>query len=320
VVDAPVLVCPSCRTGLDHRTEVLTCRACTRQYPVVAGIPDLRLGGDPYLTLEEDREKASALAAVGGGLADLVDAYWRRTPEVPDALAQGYARTALDGARRGEVRLAGLGPVEGRLLDVGCGTGGLLVAAARRGLSAIGVDLALRWLVVARRALDEAGVDALLVAADGALLPFEPGSFDVVTSTETLEHAVDQRGFLHGCLSRVRPGGTVSVVTANRFTIAPEPAVRLWGVGLLPRRLAPAYVRRRRHTRYQFVRPVSRGELRSMIGPEPVATVTAAPLPPAPAGASRARRLAQAAYERLRGTRSGRRALTIAGPYLEVRR
>jgi SAM-dependent methyltransferase len=316
--EARALICPSCRTDLARNVDGFRCAACGREYPIVAGIPDLRLGGDRYLSLDEDREKAIGLSEVDGGFAEVVRAYWRQTPEVPTALADRYARAMLDGGRRGDAHLRELGPVDGRLLDIGCGSGGLLVAAARRGLEVVGVDIALRWLVVARRQLEEAGVDALLVAADGALLPFRAGTFDVVTSIETLEHAADQRGFLFSCLGAVRAGGAAYVVTANRFTIAPEPSVGLWGVGFLPRRLAATYVGRRRRTRFQFVRPVSSSDLRALLGPETGARVAAAALPSVPPAARRPRRVVQALYESARRA-GGRRLLTPVAPYLEVR-
>ena len=40
------------------------------------------------------------------------------------------------------------------------------------------------------------------------------------------------------------------VLTTNRFSIAPEPHVHLWGVGFLPRSWMPAYVRWRRGLAY----------------------------------------------------------------------
>jgi SAM-dependent methyltransferase len=308
-----------CRTGLAAGAGRFECASCGRAFPVVAGIPDLRIAGDRYLTIAQDRAKAEELALVPGGFAAVVAAYWDRTPEVPAPLAARYTRAMLDGVERGAAHLLELGPVRGRLLDVGCGAGGLVVAAARAGMAVTGVDVALRWLVVARRRLDEAGVDAQLVAADGALLPFPAGSFDAVTAIEVLEHAADQRAFLHSCLAAAGPGGTAYVVTANRYSLAPEPSVGLWGVGFLPRRLATAYVRRRRRTRFQFVRPLSTGDLRAMLGPDPGVRLTAAALPWAPPSASPARRRAQAAFERVRRSGGGALLRPVA-PFLEVRR
>ena len=316
------LVCPACRGSVRDQGHRLTCAGCERAYPVVAGIPDMRLRSDRYLTLEEDREKALALARREDlDFAGLVRAYWEMTPSTPPELAEGYARVALAGKERGLAYLhdwavAGEGA---RLLDVGCGTGGLLEAAASRGMQPVGVDIALRWLVVARRRLEEARVEVPLIAADGAVLPFRPGGFDVVASVETLEHTDDQRGFLHSCLSSKHEAGRCVVVTSNRFSPAPEPTVRLWGVGLLPRSLARRYVQWRRKTRYAYFRAASVGELRAMLGPRPHATIRPAMLPPPHGPVSALDRAARLLYQRGRSSSLLCRPLTHFAPFLEIR-
>ena len=168
------------------------------------------------------------------------------------------------------------------------------------------------------RALFEAGVEAPLVAADGALLPFVSGSFDVAVSIEVLEHTHDQRGLLNACLRVARADGRRYVVTANRWSIAPEPVSGLLGVGYLPRRLAPAYVSARRGTRFQYFRAVSPSEVKAWCGLDAPVRVGAAVLPAPPTSASRARRAAQRAYEALRTLRVSRSVLAGIGPYLEV--
>jgi len=320
VGELPPLACPACRGPLEDRTSTLGCAACAASYPVVAGIPDLRLRPDRYLDLEGDRAKARELAGLGDrGFADLVAEYWRRTPEVPADLAATYGARATDGERRGAGVLDEAGLVVGgaTVLDVGCGTGGLVAAAARRGARAVGVDVALRWLVVARRQLEELGLDARLVAADGAALPFRSGTFDVVTAIETVEHAADQRGLVQGCLRAARPGGRALLVVANRYSLATEPTIGLWGVGYLPRAWAPAYVRRRRQTRYGYFRALSAGELRALTAHGPPARLGPGPLPAAPAGEPRHRRQARRLYDRLRTGPAGA-LLTPVAPYLAV--
>lgn len=319
---SPPLVCPVCRQDLDREEERLQCAQCNRIFPVLAGIPDLRLRGDRYLSLEDDRQKALALHRLSdASYAELVDEYWRRTPQVPPDLAARYANVARAGAARADAYLDHLGGTQpdAVVLDVGCGTGGSLESTARRGATAVGVDIALRWLVVAKRRLRDAGLDAVVVAADGAVLPFRQGSFDLTTCVETLEHTDDQRGLVQSCILSVRPGGTFSLVTGNRFSVAPDPNVALWGVGYLPRRWAPAYVRRRRHTRSQFLRPVSNGELRSFIGLRDDITVSAGPLPLPPPGASAVRRHLQAGYGVVCGHPVAQVPLLHVGPFLEAR-
>lgn len=318
----PPLVCPTCRVELDRRGGgAMRCPACVKTFPEVAGIPDLRLVPDRYLDLDADRAKAEWLAGRDElSFAELVDAYWRTVPEVPASLAARYAATAVDGRRRGHGWLDHGPPVKGgdTAIDVGCGTGGLVAALAERGARATGVDIALRWLVVAARQCAERGLDVRLVAADGAVLPFQGASFAHAWSVEALEHAVDQRGLLQSCLLSVKPAGHVTVVTANRFSLTPEPTVGLLGVGFLPRRLAAPYVRQRRHTRYQFVRPLSASELGALVGPRRDVAVGPASLPVPPLGASSSRRWLTRAYERFCITPGAREVLSRVGPFLQV--
>jgi SAM-dependent methyltransferase len=99
--------------------------------------------------------------------------------------------------------LAALGPVDGlRLLDVGCGVGLFLRAAERRGALVAGTDAAVARLEIARWALPDAD---LRVADVGDDLPFDNGTFDVVTA-RTVEGAV-----LTELARVVRPGGLVAV-------------------------------------------------------------------------------------------------------------
>jgi 2-polyprenyl-6-hydroxyphenyl methylase/3-demethylubiquinone-9 3-methyltransferase len=78
-----------------------------------------------------------------------------------------------------------------RVLDVGCGGGILSESIARRGAATVlGIDLAQKPLRVAELHALEAGVDNIEyreVAAE-ALAAEQPGSFDVVTCMEMLEH------------------------------------------------------------------------------------------------------------------------------------
>ena len=54
----------------------------------------------------------------------------------------------------------------GRLVDLGCGTGRLLIPLARRGWWVLGVDLSPEMLAVARQRASEAGVEVSLLRAN----------------------------------------------------------------------------------------------------------------------------------------------------------
>ena len=103
--------------------------------------------------------------------------------------------------------LAAASPLGGAaLLDVACGPGELLAAAARRGARATGLDRSAPMLAVAARRVPR----ARLVEGDARALPFADGSFDVVTCAFGLAHLDDPVGCLREIARVLRPGGTLA--------------------------------------------------------------------------------------------------------------
>jgi 2-polyprenyl-6-hydroxyphenyl methylase / 3-demethylubiquinone-9 3-methyltransferase len=104
------------------------------------------------------------------------------------------------------------------VLDVGCGGGILAESMAAKAAQVTGIDLAARPLGVARLHALEAGVgnvDYREIATE-ALAAEKPGSFDVVTCMEMLEHVPDPAAVVHACATLARPGGWVFFSTLNR--------------------------------------------------------------------------------------------------------
>ena len=113
-------------------------------------------------------------------------------------------------------QLAGLAGKQA--LDVGCGGGILSEAMAAKAAQVTGIDLATRPLGVARLHAMEAEVGNLEyreIAAE-ALAAERPGSYDVVTCMEMLEHVPDPSSVVRACSQLVRPGGWVFFSTLNR--------------------------------------------------------------------------------------------------------
>ena len=119
--------------------------------------------------------------------------------------------------KRRLIALAGLRS-DDRLLDLACGTGDILFAAAGRVRRAVGLDLTHRMLQLAR-----AKRDAALVNADMLALPFPAGSFTVVTVGYGLRNVPDLRAAIDEIRRVLVPGGRLLSLDFNRPT---HPVIR----------------------------------------------------------------------------------------------
>ena len=113
----------------------------------------------------------------------------------------------------------GLRPLAGqRVLDIGCGGGILADSMARKGAQVRGIDLSTKALKVAQLHALEAQTPNVTyeeISAEGLAMR-QPGSFDVVTCMEMLEHVPDPASIVRACATLVKPGGWVFFSTINR--------------------------------------------------------------------------------------------------------
>ena len=110
------------------------------------------------------------------------------------------------------------GGIEGkRVLDVGCGGGILSESMAARGAKVTGIDMGESPLSVARLHGLESGVhvDYQQITVE-ALAEHEPGSYDVVTCMEMLEHVPDPESVVRACAALAKPDGHIFFSTLNR--------------------------------------------------------------------------------------------------------
>ena len=105
-----------------------------------------------------------------------------------------------------------------QVLDVGCGGGILADSMARSGACVTGIDLASKALKVAQlHALEAQTQNVHYREVSVESLAMEcPGSFDVVTCMEMLEHVPDPESVVRACAALVKPGGWVFFSTLNR--------------------------------------------------------------------------------------------------------
>ena len=104
-----------------------------------------------------------------------------------------------------------------RVLDIGCGGGILSESMAVRGATVKGIDLSTNALGVADLHSLESGVEVAYeeIAAE-AIAAREPGTYDVVTCMEMLEHVPSPAAIVQACSTLVKPGGWVFFSTLNR--------------------------------------------------------------------------------------------------------
>ena len=102
-----------------------------------------------------------------------------------------------------------------RVLDDGCGGGGMCVSFGEEARSVVGIEPGDRFRGVGTRLAVEKGVTSVKFAhADGTSLPFRDGAFDLVLSHSVIEHVADPRAYLKEAKRVLKPGGFMLLNTA----------------------------------------------------------------------------------------------------------
>lgn len=111
--------------------------------------------------------------------------------------------------------------VRGRVLDAGCGGGGMPLSFAEEAAVAVGIDPAPRFQQAGVTLGRERGLRNLaFVQADGLFLPFQDGGFDLVLSHAVIEHVPDAMRYLRECARVLAPGGHMFLSTAPYLSFA----------------------------------------------------------------------------------------------------
>jgi SAM-dependent methyltransferase len=174
--------CPACGGSLHRLAESVGCDSCGRPFGIDHGILDLRLG----------QQGASGY-----------------DPRFADQLASSEERHFWFVARR-RIVLDALKAVvpdlaQRRLMDVGCGTGGLAAFLTRSGVTiAGGCDSHLEMLLWARRRLGA----PLALVDDGRLPPIAAGR-QMLSLFDVLEHLDDDRQVLLWSADKLSEGGVL---------------------------------------------------------------------------------------------------------------
>jgi 2-polyprenyl-3-methyl-5-hydroxy-6-metoxy-1,4-benzoquinol methylase len=159
---------------------------------------------------------------------------WMKVLEsAPERYDQGIQM--LSGRRIEEVytRIAALTAAPARrILDIGCGTGGVSLACAARGASVTGIDMNTGMLEVARSKPVPASGQIAFVELGAAEIEdrFGPESFDAIVSCLAMSEISPDEGdyVLRMALSRLVPGG---IIVIGDETL-PEGAFARWAYRL----------------------------------------------------------------------------------------
>jgi S-adenosylmethionine-diacylgycerolhomoserine-N-methlytransferase len=150
----------------------------------------------------------------GEGHAERMDGVYRGQRHIYDLTRKYY----LLGRDRLIDELAP--PVGGHVLEIGCGTGRNLIAAARcwPGAHFHGIDISEEMLKTARGAIDRAGLARRVTVAQGDATSFDPQtlfrlrSFDRIFQSYTLSMIPDWQGAIREAMRHLSAYGSLHIV------------------------------------------------------------------------------------------------------------
>ncbi len=98
-----------------------------------------------------------------------------------------------------------------KLLDIGCGTGFLLLEASKRGLKTFGLDISEEAVNIAR----SVSPDSVVSAGASESLKFEDSTFDYVYCLGALEHFLDINKAIQEMKRVAKPDATFCIMVPN---------------------------------------------------------------------------------------------------------
>jgi len=129
--------------------------------------------------------------------------YWEKPEEYSDPTTP--MRTALIERHIGQLLKPGT-----RVLDAGCGRGEFCSYFASKGCDAEGIDISANCIAYARKQHPQCQFHAIPIEA---ALPARRHEFDVVFSSEVIEHLFDVGTYLYAINHLLKPGGLLVLTT-----------------------------------------------------------------------------------------------------------
>lgn len=129
-----------------------------------------------------------------------------------------------------------------RILDVGCGVGGVTVNLRKNCQETVGLDLNRKAIRVAKILAHRKRSDTVFIVGSGLNLPFKEASFDIVVYNHVIEHVSNPERSLSEIWRVLKSEGLLYLATQNKFWPI-EPHYRLLFLSFLPKSLANVYVK-----------------------------------------------------------------------------
>lgn len=105
-----------------------------------------------------------------------------------------------------------------KIIDVGCGAGIVSEALAKKDGEVVGLDPSEELIKSAVNHLSsqsKLNLKYLCGLIEDHAENF-PNHYDVVVTSEVLEHVIDKKSFLRGCIEVLKPGGSIIITTINK--------------------------------------------------------------------------------------------------------
>jgi cyclopropane fatty-acyl-phospholipid synthase-like methyltransferase len=211
-------------------SEPLACTLCGGQRSAphfggsTAALPPTSMSARYRITHSERRRVRAIVRCVDCGMVSLP---LQHAPPVAyeEAADPYYIEQAAQRIRNAHHLLACM-PAGGRLLEIGCACGFLLVAARERGFAVQGVEMS-AW--ASSYARDTYGLDVKTGRLETLNVP--AASYDAVVMADVIEHLPNPRTTLHDIHRVLRPGGRLLLLTPDIGSVmARVLGARWWGL------------------------------------------------------------------------------------------
>lgn len=138
-----------------------------------------------------------------------------------DSKYSGFLDYARQSVSRGEKIMESLAPhvalKNKKILDCGCGDGGVAVAFARAGCTVTAIDKNPKSLALARQKLDRENLKITLLQKNAEEMDFEEASFDGALLVDFLEYTLKPDEVLLRLNRALKPGAFCYIAVLNRF-------------------------------------------------------------------------------------------------------